>query len=137
MSESTANQTTIFLVEEDDETRRPLVLNLRADGYRVIVALDEEDALERIGGSAPADLVLVNLVGKSTLEALDMGRRIRVHANYDGHTPLVVMAEKYGKDLEGTEANVGGNDWVLYLGEEPHQLRQLLARLLDRDGAGA
>ena len=125
------NQETIFLVEEDDETRRPLVRNLRAEGYRVIVALDEEDAMERIGGGhVPADLILVNLAGKSTDEALDAGRRIRVHAKHDGHTPLVVMAEKYGKDLEGTEANVGGNDWVFYLGEELHQLRRLLARLL-------
>ena len=36
--------------------------------------------------------------------------------------------------MEGTEANVGGNDWVFYLGEEPHQLRNLLARLLNRTG---
>jgi DNA-binding response OmpR family regulator len=131
MSGSTGNRATIFLVEEDDETRRPLVLNLRADGYHVIVALDEEDALERVGGgNVAADMVLINLVGKSTEEALDMGRHIRAHAKYNGHTPLVVMAEKYGKDVEGTEVNVGGDDWVFYLGEEPHQLHDLLARLL-------
>jgi len=135
MSESTGNRATIFLVEEDDETRAPLVRNLRDDGYRVIAALDEEDALERVGGGhMSADMVLVNLVGKSTEEALDMGRRIRAHAKYDGHTPLVVMAEKYGKDVEGTEVNVGGNDWVFYLGEEPRQLHDLLTRLLNRDG---
>jgi hypothetical protein len=34
-----------------------------------------------------------------------------------------IMAEKYGKDVECTEANDGGNDWMLYLGEEPNQLR--------------
>jgi DNA-binding response OmpR family regulator len=133
MSESIVDQATIFLVEEDDETRRPLVRNLRADGYHVVIALDEEDALERVSdGGVPADLVLVNLVGKSAEEGLDAGRRIRVHAKYDGHTPLVVMAEKYGKEVEGTEANVGGNDWVCYLGEEPRQLRRLLARLLGK-----
>lgn len=57
------------------------------------------------------------------------GRRIREHAKYDGHTPLVVMAEKFGAEVEGTEVNVGGNDWILYLGEEPDQLKRLLARL--------
>jgi DNA-binding response OmpR family regulator len=126
-------QKTIFLLEEDDDTRRALVGNLRADGYRVIVALDEEDALERVGGGgARADLLLVNLVGKSVEQALDVGRRVREHARYDGHTPLVVMPEKYGKDVEGTEVNVEGNDWIFYLGEEPHQLRNLLARLTPR-----
>jgi CheY-like chemotaxis protein len=48
----------------DEETRRPLVSNLRGYGYRVVVTVDEEDALERVDGWAVvADLVLVNLRG--------------------------------------------------------------------------
>ena len=47
----------------------------------------------------------------------------------DDNTPLIVMAEKYAQDLEGTDENVGGNDWILYLGEEPEQLPNLLRRL--------
>jgi hypothetical protein len=39
------------------------------------------------------------------------------------------MAEKYGADLEGTDAHVGDNDWITYL-EDGAQLRALLARLL-------
>jgi DNA-binding response OmpR family regulator len=122
---------TILLLEEDDETRKPLVSNLRDAGYRVVVAVDEDDALERVtNGGVPADLVLVNLVGKGAAEVLAVGRRVREHAKYDGNTPLVVMPEKYGEDVEGTEVNVEGNDWIFYLGEEPGQLRNLLARLL-------
>lgn len=130
MSVKQGNRPTIFLIEEDEETRRPLVSNLRAHGYHVIVVIDEEDALERVGGDAPAaDLVLVNLVGKTAEEVLGVGRRVREHARYDGHTPLVVMPEKYAKELEDTEVNVEGNDWVFHLGEEPDRLRDLLARL--------
>ena len=122
---------TIFLVEGDDETRTLLARNLRSYGYRVIAALDAEDALERVGGGAArADLILIDLVGKSAEDELSLGRRVREHAKYDGHTPLVVMPEKYGKDVEGTEVNVEGNDWVFYLGEEPGQLKDFLARLL-------
>jgi CheY-like chemotaxis protein len=124
-------QPTIFLVEEDDQTRRPLVSNLRGYGYHVVVAMDEEDALERLsGGAVPADLVLVNLVLKTAEQALGVGRRVREHVKGDGHTPLVVMPEKYGKDVEGMNVNVEANDWVLYLGEELGQLQNLLARLL-------
>ena len=125
-------QATIFLVEEDDDTRPVLKQNLQRDGYRIALALDEEDALERIsGGSVRADLVLINLVGRSPEDVLSIGRRIREHAKYDGHTPLVVLAEKYGADVEGTDVNVGGNDWITYL-EDHDQLKNLLARLLSK-----
>jgi hypothetical protein len=50
---------------------------------------------------------------------------------YNGVTPLVVMAETYGQDLEGTDVNVSGNDWITYL-EDGEQLRRLLPRLLPK-----
>ena len=131
MNSEEEKQPAIFLIEEDDETRKPLVGNLRSNGYRVIVAIDEEDALERVdGGQVHADLVLVNLVRKPVDELLRVGRKVREHAKYDGNTPLVVMPEKYSKDVEGTDVNIEGNDWVHYLGEDLDQLQNLLARLL-------
>lgn len=133
MSREPGHQPTIFLVEEDDDTRPILKHNLKTYGYRVLLALDEEDALERIGGVSHADLLLVTLIGKTPDEVLQIGRRIREHAKYDGHTPLVVMAEKFGADVEGTDVNVSGNDWVTYL-EEPGQLRNLLHRLTSKPG---
>ena len=133
MSNEPGSQPTIFLVEEDDDTRPVLRRNLQNYGYRVLLALDEEDALERVGdgGTTRADLFLINLVGKTPAEVLQIGRRIREHGKYDGHTPLVVIAEKYGADLEGTNANVDNNDWVTYL-EEPDQLKNLLRRLTSK-----
>ena len=121
---------TILYLEEDGDAQETLKGSLRRQGYRVLLALSLEDAADWLGGGhVHADLVLVDLVGKTTDEALGVGRRLRQHAKHNGQTPLVVMAEKYGKDVEGTEVNVGGNDWVFYLGEEPGQLRDFLARL--------
>ncbi len=131
MSREPGDQPTIFLVEEDDDTRPILKHNLKTYGYRVLLALDEEDALERIPVVRHADLLLVNLIGKTPDEVLQIGRRIREHAKYDGHTPLVVIAEKFGPDVEGTDVNVSGNDWVTYL-EYPNQLRNLLDRLTSK-----
>jgi DNA-binding response OmpR family regulator len=132
MSQERQQPTTIFLVEEDDDTRPILKSNLQGYGYRVVVALDEEDALERVsGGDIQADLVLVDTVGVSLEDALSIGRGIREQARYDGHTPLVVMAEKFGADVEGTDVNVGDNDWITYL-EDPGQLKNLLARLINK-----
>ena len=128
MNDGQDKQRTIFLIEEDHETRGPLVSNLRGYGYRVVVAVGEEDALEKIAG-VEADLMLVNLVGKTADEVLKVGRLVRQHSRYNGRTSLVVMPEKYDKALEDTEVNVGGSEWVFYLGEEPDRLRDLLARL--------
>jgi CheY-like chemotaxis protein len=125
---------TIFLVEEDDDVRPNLRRNLQKHGYRMLLAMDEEDALDRAGsggGGVPADLVLIDLVDKPVDEVLQAGRRIREHAKIDGRTPLVVLAEKYGADLEGTDVNVSGNDWITYLADH-EQLKNLLARLLGK-----
>ena len=138
MTEGRAGRPTILLIEEDDETRSVLVPNLRGQGYRVVAALDEEDALARAdggglradGGGLRADLVLVNLVMKPLAELLRVERLVRERMGLGGETPLVVMPERYGKDVEGTNVNVEGRDWVVYLGEESGQLHDLLAQLL-------
>ncbi|MDQ1559520.1 MAG: hypothetical protein QOD32_2580 [Pyrinomonadaceae bacterium] len=132
MNTEQGKQATILLIEDDDETRPVLKQNLQRYGYRVLIALDEEDARERVGGGGvQADLILIDLVGKSPQDVLQAGQRIRAHAKYDGHTPLVVLAEKYGADLEGTDVNVSGNDWITYP-EEHDQLHNLLAHLLSK-----
>lgn len=125
---------TIFLVEEDDDARPSLTANLRSQGYRVLVAAGLEDAHEWVSGESPinADLVLINLVRKTPEESVRLGRELREHAKYDGHTPLVVMPEKVPRELEGTDVNMGGNDWVCYYDEDTPQLRTLLARLLNK-----
>jgi DNA-binding response OmpR family regulator len=120
----------ILLVEEDDDTRPILKHNLINDGFHVRLALDEEDALDRVGGeNLHADLILINLIKKSPEEVLSVGRRIREHAKFDGPTPLVVLADKYSKEQEGTDVNIAGNDWITYL-EEHDQLTKLLRYLL-------
>jgi DNA-binding response OmpR family regulator len=122
----------ILLIAGDRDVYPYLKSNLRREGYQVLMALDVEDAREWMGGGyVHADVVIIDLVGTTTDEALGFGREVRRHAKYDGHTPLVVMAEKYGREVEGTDVNVEGNDWVMYLGEETRQLESLLARLLD------
>ncbi|HEX8457001.1 MAG TPA: hypothetical protein VF656_06875 [Pyrinomonadaceae bacterium] len=125
---------TIFLVEEDDDVRPSLTVNLRKEGYRVLVAAGLEDAHEWVSGESliHADLVLINLVRKTPEESVRLGRELREHAKYDGHTPLIVMPEKVPKDLEGTDVNVSGNDWICYYDEDSNQLRTLLARLLKK-----
>ncbi len=124
---------TIFLVEEDDDARPSLTANLRKQGYRLLVAAGLEDAREWVSvGNIHADLVLLDLVRKTPEEVVRLGRELRDHAKYDGDTPLVVMPEKVAKELEGTDVNVSGNDWICYYDDDSNQLQRLLARLLNK-----
>ncbi len=123
-------------MEEDDETRPLLKRTMEAQGHRVIVAVNEEEATEKLeGGNIRAHLFLVNVVGKSPEEALNVGRRLRRHARYDAQVPLVVIADNYGEDLAGKDANFSGNDWVSYP-EDADQLKNLIDRLIQEPGAG-
>ena len=131
MADKADKRQTIFLLEEDAETRRLLRKDLTGYGYNVISVGDEQEALEEVSRSRlQADLILVNLVDKPLQENLNVGRRIREHAKYDGHTPLIVIAEQYGDEAEGTDVHAGGNDWITYP-EDDLQLQKLIRRLID------
>lgn len=134
MHETSNSSPTIFFVEEDNNARRSLTKSLRELGYRVLVSADLEDAFEWTSGTGHiyADLVLVNLLGKLPEEALIIGRRLREHSKYDGHTPLVVMPEKVPQDLQGTDEKVSDLEWICYY-EDIEQLKRLLARLLNKN----
>ena len=136
MSEETNPHTparpTIFLVEEDDDLRPQLTRSLRSRGYRLLVAAALEDAREWVEGEGyiHADLVLLDLVGKTPEEAVRLGRELREYSKYDGQTPLVVVPEKVPEELAGRNVNVGGNDWACYYDEDSDQLQRLLVHLL-------
>jgi len=126
-----APRPTILVVEEDNDARPCLTKNLRHFGYRLLVAANVEDALEWVSGSSyiHADMLIIDLVGKLPEEALILGQHLRTQASYHNQTPLVVMPEKVAKDMEGTDENMGANDWICYY-EDSDQLQRLVLRLL-------
>lgn len=118
---------TVFLIEEDSDARFLLRESLKADGYKVSLAIDEEDALERArSGCVKADLILINLLGKSIDEVLETGRNICRTGRLS--VPLVVIAQNYGEDLAGTNVQINENEFVTYL-EDGGQLFSLVSRL--------
>jgi len=129
MSKKQDTPPTILVVEQDDETRSLLRYNLRNRGYRAIVALDEEDAIARTrDGRECPDLILLSQYLLPLDEVINMGRRIRQDARFPSGTPLVVMAERYGADMEGKDVRVSDSEYVTYL-EDGEQLINLLYRI--------
>lgn len=73
-------------------------------------------------------LILLNQVTLTIDEFTNMGRHIRQCAERPSSTPIVVMAEQYGEDMEGKDVKVGESEYVTYL-EDGEQLMNLLHRL--------
>ncbi|MDZ8183719.1 MAG: hypothetical protein RMX96_02505 [Nostoc sp. ChiSLP02] len=119
----------IFVVEPDDDVRPVLKYNLQTWGYEVIIAVDEEDAIQRTQrGRDRFDLILLNQDAKSIDEAIAFGAQIRQSTQLDSFIPIIIMAEKYGEDMEGQNIQVGDNEYVTYL-EDGQQLKNILYRL--------
>jgi hypothetical protein len=57
-----------------------------------------------------------------------MGQRICESAGIGDHTPIIVMAEDYGADMEGKDVQVNDTKYVTYL-EDGQQLMNLLHHL--------
>jgi DNA-binding response OmpR family regulator len=129
MSEKRNTVPTILVVEPDNDVRPLLRNNLHRQGYRAIVTLDEEDAIARArGDSDRPDLILINQYRLPLDKVINIGRRIRQDAGLPSITPIVIMAERYGEDMEGKDVKVGESDYVTYL-EDGEQLINLLQRL--------
>ncbi|MBV9925817.1 MAG: hypothetical protein JOZ96_12435 [Acidobacteria bacterium] len=123
---------TILLIEEDDDARPIIRHNLGRAGFDVLVAVDEASALDWLkAGAGRIDLVLVNLVNKTTDESFDAARRVKSSGALDERTPVVVIAERYGDGLEGTDVRAAEGEWVTYM-EDSRQLHELLERLTDK-----
>lgn len=129
MSAKQHRQPKILAIEQDDRTRPLLKHNLCSQGYHVLLALDFEDALERVWGRRePPDAILINQFNLPLEETVNQGRYVRESAGFPSHTPIIVIAERYGADLEGKDIKVGASEYVTYL-EDAQQLLNLLHRL--------
>ena len=115
---------TILLAEEHDATRAFLEDNLRADGYRVLVAADRAKALALLGTAHP-DLMVVDVNGQ-TLELLDAVRSgDGIAGNADPDTPMIVLSRDADRLQRIRLLERGGDDVI----RKPFAYPELRARI--------
>jgi two-component system KDP operon response regulator KdpE len=110
---------TILVVEDDEETRRVVVRELSARGYRVEEAADGASALDRWERRRP-DLVLLDL-GLPDVDGLRLIGRIR----RDATTPIVILSGRYEEKEKVEALERGADDYVT----KPFGVDELNARL--------
>jgi len=123
-------QRTILVV--DDEPKLVAVVReyLERDGYRVAVADDGREALERFRQVEP-DLVVLDLM-LPELDGLEVCRRLRRESS----VPIIMLTARAEEIDETLGLELGADDYVT----KPFSPRALLARVravLRRAGAGA
>ena len=126
LEQPTTKAPCIFVLEPDDDVRPALKHNLQHWGYNVVMAIDEEDVSQRIqAGQNRFDLILLDQSNRSLDQMMAIGQQIRQSTERDSQTPIVVLAERYGADLEGQDIQVGDQEYVTYL-EDGEQLKRIL-----------
>ncbi len=111
---------TVLVVEDDPGVREALERVLAYEGYRVVVARDGAEALERVGDDHPA-LVLLDLM-MPFVDGLEFCRRLRARGD---DTPILVLTALGGVSDRVAGLDAGADDYMA----KPFALEELLARV--------
>lgn len=110
---------TVLIVDDEPQLLRALQVNMEAEGYRVLTALDGMAALKHAEGSHP-DVIVLDL-GLPDINGVDVITRIRRTSS----TPIIVLSARHGSVDKVRALDAGADDYVT----KPFGLDELLARL--------
>jgi two-component system, OmpR family, response regulator RegX3 len=110
---------TILLVEDEESFIDALLVGLKREGFRVEVARDGYEALERFDVVKP-DLVLLDVM-LPRISGIDVCRQLRKKTQ----VPIIMVTAK-GSDIDTVVGlEVGADDYVT----KPYRIRELVARM--------
>jgi two-component system chemotaxis response regulator CheY len=116
---------TILMVDDSGSLRTVVKLALQKVGYRVVEAVDAEEATLRLDTASP-DLIVCDL-DMSRLDGLDFTRHVRT---LHGHrfTPVVMLTSESHNDRKAEGRAAGVRAWVTKPFQPAH-LVDVVARL--------
>jgi len=110
----------ILVVDDEPAVRRALERALRLDDYEVELAIDGEEALDRLA-ERPADAVILDVMMPG-VDGLEVCRRMRAAGD---RTPVLMLTARDAIDDRVLGLDVGADDYLV----KPFALRELQARL--------
>ena len=111
--------TTVLVVEDEESFVEALTVGLKREGFRVEVARDGVEALDRFDAVHP-DLVLLDVM-LPTLSGIEVCRQIRTHSR----VPIIMVSAKASEIDTVVGLEVGADDYV----SKPYRMRELVARM--------
>jgi two-component system response regulator RegX3 len=112
------SQPTVLVVEDEASFVEALQIGLSREGFRVEVAGDGVEALERFKQVKP-DVVLLDVM-LPRVSGLDVCRQIRAQSS----VPIIMVTAKSGEIDTVVGLEVGADDYVT----KPYRIRELVAR---------
>ena len=112
--------TQILVVDDEPAVRRALERALRLDKYDVELAVDGEEALDRLA-ERPVDAVILDVMMPG-VDGLEVCRRMRAAGD---RTPVLMLTARDAIDDRVLGLDVGADDYLV----KPFALRELQARL--------
>src|ERR1700679_2021116 len=110
----------ILVVDDEPAVRRALERALRLDKYDVDLAVDGEEALDRLA-ERPVDAVVLDVMMPG-VDGLEVCRRMRAAGD---KTPVLMLTARDAIDDRVLGLDVGADDYLV----KPLGLRELQARL--------
>jgi len=109
----------VLVVEDEASFVEALQIGLSREGFRVEVAVDGVEALERFNQVKP-DIVLLDVM-LPRVSGLDVCRQIRAQSS----VPIIMVTAKSGEIDTVVGLEVGADDYVT----KPYRIRELVARI--------
>jgi len=111
--------TTVLVVEDEESFVEALTIGLKREGFRIEVARDGVEALDRFDAVHP-DLVLLDVM-LPTVSGIEVCRQIRTHSK----VPIIMVSAKTSEIDVVVGLEVGADDYV----SKPYRMRELVARI--------
>ena len=110
---------TILLVDDEDSVQKLLTYPLERDGFRVVHALDGEEALARFAEEA-VDLVVLDLM-LPKLDGLEVCKRIRSESS----VPIIMLTARDDELDKVLGLELGADDYIT----KPFSIREFRSRV--------
>ena len=111
--------TTVLVVEDEESFVDALTIGLKREGFRVEVARDGVEAMDRFDAIHP-DLVLLDVM-LPRISGIEVCRQIRSHSR----VPIIMVSAKTSEIDVVVGLEVGAHDYV----SKPYRMRELVARI--------
>lgn len=110
---------TVLVVEDESSYVEALMVGLTREGFRVVVATDGAEALDRFDSVQP-DVVLLDVM-LPKVSGLDVCRQLRKRSQ----VPIIMVTAKGAEIDTVVGLEVGADDYVT----KPYRMRELVARM--------
>ena len=110
---------TVLVVEDEESFVDALTIGLKREGFRVEVARDGVEAMDRFEVIHP-DLVLLDVM-LPRVSGIEVCRQIRTHSR----VPIIMVSAKTSELDVVVGLEVGADDYV----SKPYRMRELVARI--------